>query len=209
VAEGPLQFLAVTLDWDDFVGRLVIGRLFRGELRRGQVVAVLRGDDSEAIESKVTQLYRARGIERVPVEQRAGWRHRGDRRHRGGRHRRHARRPRSIREALPPHHRRRAHHLDALLASTTRRHRRARRSLRHLAQDPRAPDPRSAHNVAIRVRGYRRTPDAFEVAGRGELQLAILIETMRRESFELGLGKPAGADQATSTGSSASRWSCW
>ena len=36
----------------------------------------------------------------------------------------------------------------------------------------------------------RRAPDSFEVSGRGELQMAILIETMRREGYELGLGTP-------------------
>ena len=46
-------------------------------------------------------------------------------------------------------------------------------------------------NVAIRVR-ESESRDAFEVAGRGELQLGVLIETMRREGFELSIGRPAG-----------------
>src|SRR5207237_8592298 len=44
-------------------------------------------------------------------------------------------------------------------------------------------------NVAIRVRESREK-DAFEVAGRGELQLGVLIETMRREGFELSISRP-------------------
>ena len=44
-------------------------------------------------------------------------------------------------------------------------------------------------NVAIRVTDSNET-DAFEVAGRGELQLGVLIETMRREGFELAIGRP-------------------
>jgi GTP-binding protein len=44
-------------------------------------------------------------------------------------------------------------------------------------------------NVSIRVLPTER-PDAWEVQGRGELQLAVLVETMRRESFELTVGKP-------------------
>jgi len=44
-------------------------------------------------------------------------------------------------------------------------------------------------NVALRVLNTER-PDAWEVQGRGELQLAVLIETMRREGFELTVGKP-------------------
>jgi GTP-binding protein len=187
VAEGPLQFLAVTLDWDDFVGRLVIGRLFRGELRRGQVVAVLRGDDSEAIESKVTQLYRARGIERVPVENaRAGdivaiagieavdiGDTLADPDH-----------P----EALPridveePTISMQFRINDSPTSGRDGRFVTSRKIRERLTRE-------AAHNVAIRVRDTE-TPDAFEVAGRGELQLAVLVETMRRESFELCLGKP-------------------
>ena len=45
-------------------------------------------------------------------------------------------------------------------------------------------------NVAIRVTEDRRQKDAYEVAGRGELQLGILIETMRREGFELTVSRP-------------------
>ena len=46
-------------------------------------------------------------------------------------------------------------------------------------------------NVSLRVLPTER-PDAWEVQGRGELQLAVLVETMRREGFELTVGKPAG-----------------
>ena len=48
-------------------------------------------------------------------------------------------------------------------------------------------------NVSLRVRDTDR-PDAWEVQGRGELQLAILVELMRREGFELTVGPAAGAD---------------
>ena len=45
-------------------------------------------------------------------------------------------------------------------------------------------------NVALKVTASSTETDAFEVAGRGELQLGILIETMRREGFELTVGRP-------------------
>ena len=48
-------------------------------------------------------------------------------------------------------------------------------------------------NVSVRVEPTER-PDAWEVQGRGELQLAVLVETMRREGFELTVGKPQGHD---------------
>ena len=62
-------------------------------------------------------------------------------------------------------------------------------------------------NVSIRVE-EAGGPDAFKVMGRGELQLAILIEMMRREGFELMVGKPEILTRR-STGSCASRWNCW
>ena len=49
-------------------------------------------------------------------------------------------------------------------------------------------------NVSIRVE-ETDSPDAFRLAGRGELQLAILLEMMRREGHELGVGKPDTADK--------------
>jgi GTP-binding protein len=187
VAAGPLQFLAVTLDWDDYVGRLVIGRLFRGELRRGQVVAVLRGDGEEAVESKVTQLYRARGLERVPIEAASAGDivavagveavDIGD----------------TLADPEHPEPLQRIHVEEPTIAMqfrindspTSGRDGRfvTSRKIRERLQRE------SAHNVAVRV-SDTETPDAFEVAGRGELQLAVLVETMRREGYELCLGKP-------------------
>ncbi len=49
-------------------------------------------------------------------------------------------------------------------------------------------------NVALRV-AESPDSDAFDVAGRGELQLGILIETMRREGFELGVSRPGGVQE--------------
>ena len=70
--EGPLQFQAVTLGYDDFLGRLVIGRVERGVLRRGQTA--VRVPESGAPESfRVTKLFGARGLERVEIDEaRAG-----------------------------------------------------------------------------------------------------------------------------------------
>ena len=63
-------------------------------------------------------------------------------------------------------------------------------------------------NVSIRVE-EAGGPDAFKVMGRGELQLAILIEMMRREGLRTA-GRQAGdPDQARSTASCTSRWNCW
>ena len=52
-------------------------------------------------------------------------------------------------------------------------------------------------------------PDAFKVMGRGELQLAILIEMMRREGFELGVGKPEIITSEIGRQALRAAWSCW
>jgi len=62
-------------------------------------------------------------------------------------------------------------------------------------------------NVSIRVEDTD-TPESFRVLGRGELQLAILIETMRREGFELMVGNPRSSP-ARKTARNSSRWSGW
>ena len=58
---------------------------------------------------------------------------------------------------------------------------------------PARPDAPALNDVSLRVQPTDR-PDAWEVQGRGELQLAILVETMRREGFELTVGKPEVVD---------------
>ena len=63
-------------------------------------------------------------------------------------------------------------------------------------------------NVSIRVE-EAGGPDAFKVMGRGELQLAILIEMMRREGYELTVGKPEILTKNDRRQSAASRWNCW
>jgi len=62
-------------------------------------------------------------------------------------------------------------------------------------------------NVSLRV-GPTERPDAWEVQGRGELQLAVLVETMRREGFELTVGKPQVVTRR-STASCTNQWSAW
>jgi GTP-binding protein len=184
--EGPLQLLVTNLDYDDYVGRLAIGRLFGGRIARGQEVALCLPDGA-VVASKVAGLWGFSGLERVAVDDASA----GDIAAVTG-----------IDEVaigatlcdaedphpLPPIR------VDeptlamvfavntSPLAGRDGRWVTSRKLRERLAREV-------LHNVSIRV-AETASPDVFEVAGRGELQLAILIEMMRREGYELAAGKP-------------------
>ena len=182
---GALRFQVSTLDWSDFVGRIGIGRVHQGVLRRGATVAVVHNDGRER-PGRLKELYVFEGLERVAAETVAA----GDIAAVAG-----------IEELglgdslcdpeqaqpLPPIR------VDeptiemdfrvndgpyAGLEGTYVTSRQVRdRLLRAGMMDP-----------ALRVQAD--TADAFKVAGRGVLHLGILIENMRREGYEFCVGKP-------------------
>jgi GTP-binding protein len=181
-----LQLRAASLDWDDYVGRLLIGRIVNGTLRQSDRVAVVRRDG--AIEfAKVTVLYGYEGLKRVEVAE-AG--------------------PGEIVAvagietidigetvadaenpvALPlirvdePTVAMRFSANASPFAGREGKYVTSRHLRERLFKEARV-------NVGIRVE-ETDSPDTFTVAGRGELQLAILIEMMRREGYELEVGKP-------------------
>ncbi|MGH0038160.1 MAG: translational GTPase TypA [Myxococcota bacterium] len=184
--EGPLQFQAVTLGYDDFVGRLVIGRVERGAMARGAQVVRLPAEG--APESfRVTKLFGTRGIERVDLDEARA----GDIAILAG--------------------------VDSIEIGDTICAPEAPEPLPRIAVDP--PTIRvqfsvntspfagregryvtsrqigdrlrreALGNVSIRVEeaGSR---DTFTVAGRGELQIAVLIETLRRDGYEFAVSRP-------------------
>ena len=183
---SPLQLLVTSLDYDDYVGRLAIGRIFNGSLRKAQDVSLCRRDGS-LVAARVTALYGYQGLRRVEIDEAgpgdivavagiapAGI---GD-----------TISDREAPRALPPIH------VDeptitmvigvntAPFAGREGQHVTSRKLKERL-------DRELLTNVSIRVEPTD-TPDAFRVSGRGELQLAILIEMMRREGYEMGVGKP-------------------
>jgi len=184
--EAPLQMLITTLDYDDYVGRLAIGRVVSGTLVRGREAARCRLDGTvEPV--KVVNLYGYRGLDRVPVERARP----GDIVAVSGIE------EISIGETLAdPDDPRPLPAIqldeptlamvftvnDSPLAGREGAHVTSRKLKERL-------DREALGNPAIRI-GPTPTPEAFEVAGRGELQLAILIEMMRREGYELAVGKP-------------------
>ena len=184
--DGPLQFQAVTLDYDEFVGRLVIGRVERGRLERGAMVARLP-EAGEPETFRVTKLLGARGLQRVELECALA----GDLAVIAGMD--------SIEigdticapdalEALPRIHidpptiRVRFSPNDSPFAGRDGKFLTSRQIGDRLRRE-------ALGNVSIQVEAAD-TPDTFVVAGRGELQIAVLIETMRRAGYEFNVSRP-------------------
>jgi GTP-binding protein len=181
-----LQLLVANLDYNDYVGRLAIGRIFSGEIKIGDQIAVVKPDRSTQ-KTRVSQLYAFEGLKREPVE-RAGFGeivalagieniNIGD----------------TITSFDNPHP------LPSIavdeptiamifgvnnspFAGREGKYVTSRQLKERL-------DKELLGNVAIRVE-ETDSPDQFKVSGRGELQLAILIEMMRREGYELQVSKP-------------------
>ena len=182
---GPLQMMVTTLDSDEYIGKIAIGRVIRGSIKYGQNVVVLNGDVEK--KGKVGRIYTYEGLKRVEVKE-VGL---GDivavtglEDISIGQTIADAENP----EALP------SINIDEPTLSmvfgvntspfagtegnfVTSRHIRDR-----LFKEVET-------NVSLRVE-ETDSADTFKVSGRGELHLSILIETMRREGFELQVGKP-------------------
>jgi GTP-binding protein len=182
-ADAPLQMLVTTLDWSDYVGRIAIGRIQSGRIRLGQNVALMQAEG--AVPGKVAGLYVFDKLGRRDVEEATA----GDLAAVIGLE------TVSIGDTISdPEHPRAMPRVEvdpptlemvfsvntSPLAGRegkylTSRHLRAR-LLRELEK-----------NVALRM---IPEGEAFRVSGRGLLHLSVLIETMRREGYELSIGKP-------------------
>jgi GTP-binding protein len=184
--DGPLQFQAVTLGYDDFVGRLVIGRVERGRLlRNATVVRVLESGATESF--RVTKLFGTRGLDRVEFDEAIA----GDivmlagvdtieigdtvcdPAHPDPRPRI-AIDPPTLRVTFTVNNSPYAGQDGKFLTSRQIGDRLRREAL---------------GNVSIRMAETDQR-DTFEIAGRGELQISVLIETMRREGYEFSVSRP-------------------
>jgi GTP-binding protein len=182
----PLQALVTNLDASPYLGRLALCRVRHGNIRRGQIVAWCRVT-GEIERVKVTELYVTEALERVPAEE-AG--------------------PGEIiaiagladvtigetladiddPRPLPiPHVDEPSLSMTIGINTSPLAGQDGSKLTARLVKN--RLDQEVVGNVSIRVRPTDR-PDTWEVQGRGELQLAILVETMRREGFELTVGKP-------------------
>lgn len=180
-----LQLLVTNINYDDYVGRLAIGRIFSGTVKVGDTVAMVKGDD-ETTKTKVTSLYTFRGLERIAAkEARAGdivalsgieGITIGD----------------TITSAETPMPLPRITVDEPTISIVFQVNTSpfagkegdyvTSRNLRERLEKE------LLYNVAIRV-DFSGT-DSFTVMGRGELQLAIIIEMMRREGYELAVSMP-------------------
>ena len=187
VTEGaPLQALVTNLAASSYVGRLAICRVHEGEIVAGQVVAWCRADGS-VVPARVSELYVTEALDRVPAES-AG----------AGEIVAVAGLPDvTIGETLADPDDPRplpvisvdepSLSLTIGINTSPLSGRDGGRLTARQVKD--RLDQELVGNVSLRVLPTER-PDAWEVQGRGELQLAILVETMRREGFELTVGKP-------------------
>src|SRR5699024_6717237 len=184
---APLQAHVTNLDASPFLGRLALLRIYNGTLKKGQTVAWVRRD-GEVHNVRVTELLMTQALERHPAEQAgpgdiavvAGFSDImiGDT----------LADPDDVRP-LP------AIHIDepaismvvgtntSPLVGKVKGHKLTARMVKDRL------DRELIGNMSLRVNDIGQ-PDAWEVQGRGELQLAILVENMRREGFELTVGKP-------------------
>ena len=184
--EMGLQFRVAMLDWDDYVGRLIIGRIVNGRVKQADRVAVVHRDGSVE-PGKITVLYGYEGLRRVEVAEAAAGEIvaiAGVDQVEIGETVADADRP----QALP------AIRIDEptvsmlFSANVSPFAGREGKYVTSTQLRDRLWKERRV-NVGIRVE-ETDSPDTFRVSGRGELQLAILIEMMRREGFEMEVGKP-------------------
>jgi len=180
------QFLATNLDYDTFVGQVVLGRLVHGRLRMGKTYGLHREDQS-VTPAKFSALYTFDGLRRVRVEEVEA----GDIVAFAGIEDVHIGDTLTDLESPAPLPRL---HVDEPTVSMVFRVNNgpmAGREGKFLTsrQIKERLDVESLRNVAIQIQPTDR-PDAYEVCGRGELQLGILIETLRREQFELMVSRP-------------------
>jgi GTP-binding protein len=188
VEDGPFRLLATTLEADPYLGRVLTGRISSGSIRPNQTVKALSRDGSLIETTRVTKVLAFRGLERTAVDLAeagdivaiAGFTQA------------------TVADTLcdpavedaflaqpidPPTLAMMFRINDGPFAGQEGDKVQSRVIRDRLMKE-------GERNVAIRVSEQAEMKDAYEVAGRGELQLGILIETMRREGFELTVSRP-------------------
>ncbi|WP_135081326.1 translational GTPase TypA [Terasakiella sp. SH-1] len=185
--DKPFSMLATTLESDPFLGRILTGRVETGVFKVNQNLKALNADGEVIEQARITKLLSFRGVERVPVDEA----HAGDIVAVAGLTKAtvadtlcavEVEAPLKAQPIDPPTLAMTFSINDSPLAGQEGSKVTSRMIRDRLMQE-------AEGNVAIRITETQNA-DSFEVAGRGELQLGVLIETMRREGFELGISRP-------------------
>ncbi|MFM5929371.1 MAG: translational GTPase TypA [Novosphingobium sp.] len=186
-ADGPFTFLATLLDRDNFMGRVLTGRVQSGTIKVNQPIHARDGEGKVIEVGRASKLMSFNGLERVPVDEARA----GDIIALAGLEKAtvantiadpSVSEPIQAQPIDPPTLAMRFAVNDSPFAG-----REGDKVTSRMIRDRLLREAES--NVAIRVT-ESADKDSFEVAGRGELQLGVLIETMRREGFELGISRP-------------------
>jgi GTP-binding protein len=185
--DAPFQFLVTLLDRDNFLGRVLTGRVAAGTVRLNQPIHALDNDGKIVEQGRASKLLAFRGLERVPVEEAYA----GDIISIAGMTDATVSNTIADISVTEPLH---AQPIDPPTLSmrfavndSPMAGREGSKVTSRMIRDRLFREAES--NVAIKVT-ESADKDSYEVAGRGELQLGVLIETMRREGFELGISRP-------------------
>ncbi len=185
--DAPFAMVASILDYDNFLGRVLTGRIEQGTARVNMPLKVMRSDGTVVETGRLTKLMSFRGLDRIPVEEAQA----GDIIAVAGLTdgtipdtvcSPEQAKPLEATPVDPPTLAMTFRINDGPLAGREGKKVTSRQIRERLYRE-------TEGNVAIKVTDSNES-DAFEVAGRGELQLGVLIEQMRREGFELAIGRP-------------------
>ncbi|MEM6653815.1 MAG: GTP-binding protein, partial [Pseudomonadota bacterium] len=187
VEEGPFRMLATTISADNFLGRILTGRIRSGTVKPNQTVKVLARDGAVVESGRVSKVLAFRGLQREPIERGEA----GDIVSISGLQKANVAdtfvdpsidTPIEAQPIDPPTLSMTFRVNDSPLAGTEGDKVTSRVIWDRLQRE-------AEGNVALKVERSAEA-EAFIVSGRGELQLAVLIETMRREGYELGVSRP-------------------
>jgi len=185
--DGPFKFLVTLLDRDNFLGRILTGLVFSGSVRTNQQIHALDNDGNVVETGRASKIMSFRGLERVPTDEAQA----GDIISIAGLTHTTVSNTICDPEVTEPLH---AQPIDPPTLSmrfavndSPMAGREGTKVTSRMIRDRLFREAES--NVAIKVT-EAADRDSYEVAGRGELQLGVLIETMRREGFELGISRP-------------------
>ena len=185
--DGPFKFLVTLLDRDNFLGRILTGLVFSGSVKLNMPIHALDPDGKVVETGRASKIMAFRGLERVPVDEARA----GDIISIAGMAVATVANTIADPSVTEPLH---AQPIDPPTLSmrfavndSPMAGREGTKVTSRMIRDRLFREAES--NVAIKV-VEAADKDSFEVAGRGELQLGVLIETMRREGFELGISRP-------------------